>query len=157
MPRSVDRVTLAAFLIAVVMLGANWVGVRFSNRELPPFFGAAFRFAIASLILFAVVGLRGIAFPRGRALIGAVVVAMAGFALEGGEYGSRDLYALRTKVRREHEEISRLRHEVDSLVRLEHALKTDSMTQERAAREVYGMIRDGEKLYQVVPADSSRP
>ena len=72
MPK-LDRVTLAAFLVAVVMLGGNWVGVRFSNRELPPFFGAALRFAIASAILFAVVGIRGIGVPRGRALLGAAL------------------------------------------------------------------------------------
>ncbi|MBI1723345.1 MAG: hypothetical protein HYR48_05495, partial [Gemmatimonadetes bacterium] len=64
-----------------------------------------------------------------RVLVGAVVLAMVGFAIEGGEYGTRDLLALRKKVRREREEIARLRHEVDSLVRLEHALKTDSATQ----------------------------
>ncbi|MEK6610035.1 MAG: septum formation initiator family protein [Gemmatimonadota bacterium] len=89
-------------------------------------------------------------------VIGAVVLAMAGFAIEGGEYGSRDLFALKNKVRREREEIARLRHDVDSLVRMGHALKTDSVTQERVAREVYGMIRDGEKLYQVVPMDTAR-
>jgi len=74
--RSIDRVTLAAFLIAVVLLGANWVGVRFSNRELPPFFGAALRFAVAAAILFAVVAVRGIALPRGRALWGAVLFGL---------------------------------------------------------------------------------
>ena len=88
-------------------------------------------------------------------LTGAVVLGMTGFAAFGGEYGTQDLAALRSKVRREREEIARLRHDVDSLVRLEHALKTDSVTQERVAREVYGMIRNGEKLYQVVPADSA--
>jgi drug/metabolite transporter (DMT)-like permease len=66
-------VTLTAFLVAVLLLGANWVGVRFSNRERPPFFGAALRFALASAILFAVVALRGIAIPRGQALWGALV------------------------------------------------------------------------------------
>ncbi len=69
----VDGSTLAAFLVAVALLGANWVGVRFSNRELPPFWGAALRFAVASAILFAILALRGIAIPRGRALSGAVL------------------------------------------------------------------------------------
>jgi cell division protein FtsB len=80
---------------------------------------------------------------------------MVAFAAFGGEYGTPDLVTMRSKVRRERETIARLRHDVDSLVRLEHALKTDSATQERAAREVYGMIRSGEKLYQVVPGDSA--
>jgi drug/metabolite transporter (DMT)-like permease len=71
--RRVDRWTAAAFVVAVVMLGSNWVGVRFSNRELPPFFGAALRFAIATAVLFATVAVRRTAFPRGRALWGAVL------------------------------------------------------------------------------------
>lgn len=73
LPRSVDRVVLLAFLVAVIVLGANWVGVRFSNRELPPFWGAGLRFAAASAVLFAWLVLRHIQLPRGRALIGALV------------------------------------------------------------------------------------
>jgi cell division protein FtsB len=89
-------------------------------------------------------------------LVVAAVTGMAVFAFEGGEYGTRDLMALRRKERDERARIARLRHEVDSLQRVEHALKTDSATQERVAREVYGMIRDGEILYQVVPRDSGK-
>lgn len=82
--RPVDRVTLAAFLVAVVLLGANWVGVRFSNRELPPFWGASLRFFAASLVLFAVAGWRGIALPRGRALTGALVYGAIVFGANFG-------------------------------------------------------------------------
>ena len=46
-----DRATLAAFLGTVVLAGLNFVAVRFSNRELPPFEGAALRFRI-SLVWF---------------------------------------------------------------------------------------------------------
>lgn len=79
---------------------------------------------------------------------------MALFALVGGEYGTSDLLALRRLVREERERIEVLRREIDSLERLERGLRTDSATQERVARELYGMIRDGELLYQVVPAES---
>jgi cell division protein FtsB len=92
-----------------------------------------------------------------RILIGLVVLAMAVFALEGGEYGTTDLLRLKGQVREEQAAIVRLRHEVDSLARFERALTTDSATQERVARELYGMIRPGEVLYQVVPPDSARP
>ncbi len=85
----------------------------------------------------------------------ALVVGAAGFALEGGEYGTRDLLRLRERERAEQERIRRLRVEVDSLLRVERLLRTDSVTQERVAREVYGMIRDGEQLFQVVPGDSA--
>ncbi len=81
---------------------------------------------------------------------------MAVFAALGGEYGTSDLLALRRQAREERERITRLRHELDSLARLERALRTDSVTQEKVAREVYGMIRDGETLYQVVQPDSAR-
>ena len=91
-----------------------------------------------------------------RVLVGLVVLGMAGFAVEGGEYGTLDLLRVRGQVRREQEAIVRLRAEVDSLVRMEKALTSDPATQERVAREAYGMIRPGEILYQVVPADSAR-
>jgi cell division protein FtsB len=86
----------------------------------------------------------------------ALVLGAVAFAVEGGEYGSRDLLALRRQVREERDSIARLRLEVDSLQKVEHALRTDSATQERVAREQYGMIRDGELLYQVVPRDTGR-
>lgn len=57
---------LSAFLGGVVLLGANWVGVRFSNRELPPSWGAAVRFAVVSLVPLAAVPMRTFALPRGR-------------------------------------------------------------------------------------------
>ena len=86
----------------------------------------------------------------------ALVTGMAVFAAQGGEYGGTDLLALTRRVTAERAAIARLRHEVDSLARLERALTTDSATQERAARELYGMIRSGELLYQVVPPDTTR-
>ena len=91
-----------------------------------------------------------------RVLIGVVVIGMVAFAVEGGEYSSLDLLRLRSQVRREQEAIVRLRAEVDSLSRVEKALTSDPATQERTAREAYGMIRPGEILYQVVPPDSAR-
>ena len=80
---------------------------------------------------------------------------MAFYAVEGGEYGTTDLLALKGQVRRAREDIVRLRNDVDSLRRLEHALQTDTVLQEKVARELYGMIRPGEILYQVVPGDTT--
>ena len=91
---------------------------------------------------------------RVLALVG-VLGAMAFYAVEGGEYGTTDLLALNGQVRRAREDLARLRHEVDSLQRLERALGTDPVLQEKVARESYGMIRPGEILYQVVPRDSA--
>lgn len=92
-----------------------------------------------------------------RAVLLVAMLGLLGFALEGGTYGTRDLMGLRAQVREQKVRIARLRIEVDSLSRIERALKTDPVTQERVAREVYGMIRPGEILYQVVPRDTARP
>jgi cell division protein FtsB len=95
--------------------------------------------------------------PLKRSVGMLAVLAMAGFAVQGGEYSTVDLLQLKAQVRGERESIVRLRSEVDSLTRFERALKTDPATQERVAREVFGMIRPGEILYQVVPGDSAKP
>jgi drug/metabolite transporter (DMT)-like permease len=67
------RATLIAFVLFVLAVGGNPVAVRFSDRGLPPFWGAAFRFAAAAVIFWIVVLGRRVALPRGRALIGTVV------------------------------------------------------------------------------------
>lgn len=78
---SPDRMTLAAFIGAVVIGGGNFVAVRFSNEDLDPLFGAGIRFAAASLILFAIVGLRRLPLPRGRAAWGAIIYGLLGFGI----------------------------------------------------------------------------
>jgi drug/metabolite transporter (DMT)-like permease len=79
-----DRLALWAFLGAVVIGGTNFVGVRYSNRELDPLWGAGLRFGL-SAVAFALlcVALR-IAIPRGRTLGLLVVYGVLGF---GGAYG----------------------------------------------------------------------
>ena len=67
------RATVIAFFLFVLAVGGSPVAVRFSNGGLPPFWGAAFRFAVAALIFWIVVLVRRIAVPRGRALVGTVV------------------------------------------------------------------------------------
>jgi drug/metabolite transporter (DMT)-like permease len=69
----VDGLTLLAFLAVVVLGGSNAVAVRFSNFELPPFWGAAFRFASAAAIFWVIVFVRRIELPRGRSLMGVLI------------------------------------------------------------------------------------
>jgi drug/metabolite transporter (DMT)-like permease len=71
-----DRGTLIAFVLLVLVGGSNAVAVRFSNLELPPFWGAAIRFAAAALIFWIIVLVRRIALPKGRALIGALLYGL---------------------------------------------------------------------------------
>jgi drug/metabolite transporter (DMT)-like permease len=69
----VDRVALFSFLGASVLAGGNGVSVRFSNRELAPLWGAGLRFGLAAAILLAVMGALRLRWPRGRALVGAML------------------------------------------------------------------------------------
>ena len=75
------RVTLGAFAVLVLIGGFNFVAVRYSNRELPPLFGAGARFAIAAVLLIAFVVLRRVALPRGRVLLVTVVYGVLTFTV----------------------------------------------------------------------------
>ena len=75
-------------------------------------------------------------------------------AVAGGEYSSFDILSQRRQR-------LRLQHEIDSLTRVVDSLKahrqrvlTDPKTQERIAREEFGMVRGKELLYRIAePAD----
>jgi drug/metabolite transporter (DMT)-like permease len=79
-----ERVALTAFVTYTVLAGGNAVGVRFSNRELAPLWGAGLRFALAAALLLVVMVLLRLAFPRGRALIGSLLYGLFNFA---GSFG----------------------------------------------------------------------
>ncbi|MGH7752173.1 MAG: FtsB family cell division protein [Gemmatimonadales bacterium] len=78
-------------------------------------------------------------------------LALAAFAVFAGEYGTGDWLKMRRDLAAERERLAELKVQVDSLARLAEALATDPATQERVAREEFGMIRDGEVLYRLVP------
>jgi drug/metabolite transporter (DMT)-like permease len=66
--RSPGGFTLTAFGLAVVLGGANFLAVRFSNRELAPFWGASVRFALAAVLFIGIVTLLRLSWPRGAQL-----------------------------------------------------------------------------------------
>ena len=78
------------------------------------------------------------------------------FGIQGGEYATTDLLALRRQEASERALVQRLRLVVDSLQKEAVAIEHDLRTQERVARERFGMIRRGELLYRLVPPDSTR-
>jgi cell division protein FtsB len=78
------------------------------------------------------------------------------FGIQGGEYATTDLLALRRQEASERAQVQRLRLVVDSLQKAAVAIEHDLRTQERVARERFGMIRRGELLYRLVPGDSTR-
>ena len=81
-----------------------------------------------------------------RLLLGAVIVAAVVFAVEGGEYGTRDLLRQRARRERLTVAIDSLSHLVDSLRRYARQLDTDPALQERIAREEFGMVRGQKEL-----------
>src|SRR5215204_1442049 len=85
-----DSTALAAFIIGTVLAGGNAVGVRVSNRELDPLWGAGLRFFLAAALLGAVMVLTRLSVPRGRALAG---VLLYGTLIFGGAF-SFAYYAL---------------------------------------------------------------
>jgi drug/metabolite transporter (DMT)-like permease len=76
-----DRTTLAAFAALVLLVGTNPVAIRFSNRELEPFWGGGVRFTAAALLFWTMVRLRRLPIPRGRALAGAALYGALGIAV----------------------------------------------------------------------------
>ena len=77
----------------------------------------------------------------------AVAGAALYFVVQGGEYGTTDLVRQRLEKRRLTTAIDSLAAEVDSLRKFRKAVETDPRTQERIAREQFGMVRGNEILY----------
>jgi cell division protein FtsB len=91
-----------------------------------------------------------------QVLVAAGTVAALVFAVQGGEYGTRDL--LRQSARRKAltRSIDSLQHIVDSLKRYKKRVETDPALQERIAREEFGLVRgDKELLYRLAEPDSA--
>ena len=96
-----------------------------------------------------------------RVLVAAGVLAALAFAIEGGEYGTRDLYHQKQRKARLQSAIDSAQHVVDSLRRYKRRLETDPVLQERIAREEFGMVRGTKEiLYRIAepaaPGDSVR-
>lgn len=79
MERDPDGKTYAAFVGAVVIGGANFVAVSFSNKELPPLFGATLRFALGAAFFFLIARMRRVPLVRGRSALGAALYGLLGF------------------------------------------------------------------------------
>ena len=93
--------------------------------------------------------------PARWAAVAALAFALY-FAIQGGEYGTTHLLELRGDVEREQVQVVRLKVVVDSLEGAVRAIQRDPRVQERVAREAFGMIKRGEYLFRIVPADSAR-
>lgn len=74
-----ERMTIAAFVTGAVLAGGNAVGIRYSNRELDPLWGAGLRFSLAAVVLAVVMIMLRLSLPRGAALMGALLYGLLWF------------------------------------------------------------------------------
>ena len=82
--KSGQLATVLAFAAIVVIAGGNGVAIRYSNRELAPFFGAGLRFGLAALFFVALVLATHKPWPTGRRLLGSAAYGLLTFALGFG-------------------------------------------------------------------------
>src|ERR671921_622008 len=95
MPWSREGLLTATFAAIAVLVGGNAVGIRFSNRELDPLWGAGLRFALAAAVLAGVMAVLRLELPRGRALTGSLLFGLldVGGAFAFGYYALVELHA----------------------------------------------------------------
>ena len=89
-----------------------------------------------------------------RVLVAAGVLGALWFAIEGGEYGTRDLRAQTRRKARLQAAIDSAQHVVDSLRQYKKRLETDPVLQERIAREEFGMLRGEKEILYRIAEDS---
>ncbi len=88
-----------------------------------------------------------------RVGLAAASLAIIVFAVQGGEYGTTDLLSQKGRLARERAEVDSLQRRVDSLAAYKRLVETDPATQERIAREEFGMVKPGEVLYRFTEPD----
>jgi len=81
-----------------------------------------------------------------QVLVAAAVVAALVFAVQGGEFGTRDLMRQRQRRKVLVSAIDSLQRIVDSLKRYKQRVETDPALQERIAREEFGLVRGNKEL-----------
>ncbi|HWH31432.1 MAG TPA: EamA family transporter, partial [Egibacteraceae bacterium] len=79
--RGPDGLTLVTFAVATTLGASNFIAVRFSNRELPPFWGAGLRFGLAAALFVAICLALRLRRPRGGDLLLTAVYGALAFAL----------------------------------------------------------------------------
>ena len=86
----------------------------------------------------------------GKVVLALVIASALLFAFQGGEYSTMDLWRQRQRKVRLQAETDSLARELDSLRQVVKAVQTDRATQERIAREEFGMVRgDKEIIYRL--------
>jgi cell division protein FtsB len=83
-----------------------------------------------------------------------MAISAIAFAVQGGEYGTNDLLAIRGKLAEQQAIVDSLEKRVAELAAYKKAVETDPVVQERIAREEFGMVKPGEVLYRFSDVES---
>jgi cell division protein FtsB len=95
---------------------------------------------------------------RGRWVLALLLLAGAVyFALFGGDYGYFEVRRLERERTAEEARVQALKIELVRLRSRADSLEHDSATLERVAREKFGLIKNGEKLYRFVDSAKATP
>ena len=86
-----------------------------------------------------------------RVVWAAAAVGVVAFAVEGGEFGTSDILAQKTRKERLQRELDSLRAMTDSLKAELKSMNTDDARLERIARERYGMVKGTKEVLYRVP------
>ena len=86
-----------------------------------------------------------------------LVLGAGYYALFGGEYSLMEARKLDHERAREEQLLEATRRDVAGLRARADSLEHDTATLERIARERYGLIKDGERLYRFVDSASANP
>jgi cell division protein FtsB len=89
-----------------------------------------------------------------RMLVGALWLAGGYYLFLGGEYSSLDLRSLREEQSTLSQRIDSLAAVTDSLEAWADSLESEPSVIEKVARERYGFIRDGERLFRFIEVDT---
>lgn len=79
--RSPDALTLGAFALVVTFGAGNFLAVRLSNFDLPPFWGAGLRFSLAALSFVVISVVLRLRWPRGQQLLLTAIYGVLGFGI----------------------------------------------------------------------------
>jgi cell division protein FtsB len=92
-----------------------------------------------------------------RWLMVPLVAGAAYYAVFGGEYSLMEARKLERERKLEQQRLAETRREVNTLRARADSLERDSATLERIAREKYGLIKEGERLYRFVDSAGANP
>lgn len=90
-----------------------------------------------------------------KTVAGVVILGALYFLVFGGEYTFLDIWRLEREHQSEIADLETVRSEVAALEEKADSLATDSVALERLAREQFGLIREGERLYRFVEPDTA--